>query len=232
MNHRLKTRKLNRTPAHHKAMQRNMAQSLIQHGSITTTVQKAKDLRPFVERLVTLARSAREGSITARRRIHRLLSDRSFIPAEHQADYEELSMAKRDKTIRARSGRRYRTGAAKGKLKFTGESITHRLITNVAERFADRPGGYTRLIRLGKRRIGDGGELAVLQLVGDEQGPGSLTKPAPSARKQRADARYALAIKLAKQRRGGASAKPADESAVATEEAPEVQDSGDSEKAE
>jgi large subunit ribosomal protein L17 len=222
MKHRVKSRKLNRTSAHHKAMQRNLAQSLIQHGRITTTVQKAKDLRPFVETLVTLARGAREGSITARRRIHKLLSDRSFIPDERQADYDNMSMAQRAKTLRARSGRRYRTGAPKGKLAFTGESITHRLITGIAERFGDRPGGYTRIIRLGKRRLGDGGELAVLEWVGSEESPGALTKPARSARKQRADARYALAIKLAKQRRGGAAE---DAAPVATETAPAAEDS-------
>jgi len=205
MKHRTKSRKLNRMSAHHKAMQRNLAQSLFQHGQITTTVQKAKDVRPFVERLITLARHAREGSITARRQIHKLLSDRSFIAADRQSEYDEMSMAKREKTLRARNGRRYRTGAAKGKLAFTGESITHRLITTVANRFSGRPGGFTRLIRLGKRRLGDGGELALVQLVGDEQSPGALTKPERSARRVRADGRYALAIKLAKQRRGGKS---------------------------
>ena len=203
MKHRVKSRKLNRTSSHHKAMQRNLAQSLIQHGQITTTVQKAKDVRPVVERLISLARSARNGSITARRRVHQIISDRSFIPAERQADYDDMSLAKRDKTLRARSGRRHRTGAPKGKLAFTGESITRRLIQSVAERFADRPGGFTRLVKLGRRRIGDGGELAILQLVGDEQSPGAVAKPARSARKTRADGRYALAIKLAKQRRGG-----------------------------
>jgi large subunit ribosomal protein L17 len=229
MKHRTRSRKLNRTSAHHKAMQRNLAQSLFQHGQITTTVQKAKDLRPFVERLISLARNAREGSITARRRIHKLLSDRSFISPERQSEYEDLSLAKREKTLRARSGRRYRTGAPKGKLKFTGQTISHQLITSVAARFSERAGGFTRLIRLGRRRIGDGGELAVVQLVGDEQGPGALAKPERSARQVRADARYALAIKLAKQRRGGkpeggksrADESRAEGAATATAEAPE-----------
>lgn len=202
-------------------MQRNLAQSLFEHGQITTTVQKAKDLRPFVERLITLARSARDGSITARRRVHRLLSDRSLIPAGRQADYDNLPLAKREQTLRARSGRRHRTGAPKGKLAFTGETITHRLISTVAAKFSDRAGGYTRLIRLGKRRIGDGGELAIVQLVGDEQSAGALTKPAKSARAVRADGRYALAIKLAKQRRGGKKGAAADAS-TATAEAPET----------
>lgn len=226
MRHRVKARKLNRTAEHHKAMQRNLAQSLIEHGQIRTTVQKAKDLRPFVEKLVTLARRARQGSITARRQIHKLLSERSFIPAERQADYEDLSLAKRRRTLRAPSGRRFRTGAPKGKLAFTGASITHRLINAVAERFSERQGGYTRLIKLDKRRIGDGGHLAVLEFVGEEQSPGALTKPKKSARKLRADSRYALAVKLAKQRRGGkpaeASSKPADSAPAAAEDQPDA----------
>ncbi len=209
MKHRVKSRKLNRTPSHHKAMQRNMAQSLIQHGKIRTTVQKAKDLRPFIEKLVTLARSAKQGSITARRQIHKLLSDRSFVPADRQADYDDLSMAKRRRTLRAPSGRRYRTGQPKGKLAFTGESVTHRLINTIADRYSDRPGGYTRLIKLAQRRIGDGGELAILQFVGDEEAPGTLTKPGKTSRKLRADSRYALAVKLAKQRRTEDSSAPA-----------------------
>lgn len=200
-------------------MQRNMAQSLIQHGQIRTTIQKAKDLRPFVEKLVTLARAAREGSVTARRQIHKMLSDRSFIPADRQGDYDDLSSVKRAKTLRSPSGRRYRTGAPKGKLAFTGESITHRLINSIAERFTGRDGGYTRLIKLDKRRIGDGGYLAVLQLVGDEESPGALTKPGKSSRKRRSDSRYALAVKLAKQRRGGAPSEgqPAAEAEKAAE---------------
>ncbi len=198
-------------------MQRNMAQSLIEHGQIRTTLEKAKDLRPFVERLVTLARSARRGSVTARRQIHKLLSDRSFIPAEHQADYEDLPMSKREKTLRAPGGRRFRNGKPRGNLKFTGESITHRLINTIAEQYAERSGGYTRLIRLAKRRIGDGGRQAILQFVGEEESPGSITKPAKSSRQLKADSRYALAVSLAKQRRGG---QPADE--VADEPKPET----------
>jgi len=184
-------------------MQRNMAQSLIQHGQIRTTLEKAKDLRPFMERLVTLARSARRGSITARRQIHKLISDRSFIPEGHQSDYEDLSLTKRRKTLRAPGGRRYRNGKPSGTLKFTGESITHKLINTLAEQYSDRAGGYTRLIRLAKRRLGDGGRQAILQFVGSEESPGSLTKPGKSSRQLKADSRYALAVSLAKQRRSG-----------------------------
>jgi large subunit ribosomal protein L17 len=120
-----------------------------------------------------------------------------------------MSQAKRRKALRSASGRRYRTGQPRGKLAFTGETISHKLIHTIGERYSERPGGYTRLIKLARRRIGDGGQLAVLQFVGDEEGPGSVMKPAKSARQRRADSRYALAVKLAKQRRGTGQPQPA-----------------------
>jgi len=132
-----------------------------------------------------------------------------------------MSDAKRHKTMRARSGRRYRTGAAKGRLDFTGESVTHRLIQTIAPKYADRPGGYTRVIRLADRRLGDQSELAIVQLVGDEEGPGSLTRPAKSARRRRADARYAAAVKAVK------SAARDKRSQPATQEAPPPADTDD-----
>jgi large subunit ribosomal protein L17 len=206
MRHRIAHRKLNRTSEHRTALLRNMAQSLIEHGQVTTTLPKAKTLRPFIERLVTLAVKTRKlaaendgaGSLRTRRRIQKLLGDRAIIPKDHRAAYAEMSDAHRAKTVRMPSGRRFRTGLPKGRMAFTAESVTHRLIETVAARFEDRPGGYTRLVRLAKRRLGDSSPLAVLQLVGDEEPPATVTKPAASARKRRADARYALAIKIAK----------------------------------
>ena len=230
MKHRIQGRKLNRTTSHRKALLRNMAQSLFEHGQVRTTIAKAKELRPFAERLITLARRAHSGDLVARRQIHKLLSDRSYVEADRQADYEELSLAKREKTMRARSGRRYRTGQPKGKLAFTGASITHRLIDKIADNYTDRPGGYTRVIKLAKRRIGDGGSLAIVQLIGEEEEPGSITRPGESARKRRADARYALAVKLTKQRRGSEKGgekqsapaeAPAENAADTTNETPE-----------
>lgn len=198
MRHKISHRKLNRTSAHRRAMQRNLAQSLFEHGQVRTTLAKAKDLRPFAERLITLAKKTRGGSITARRRIHHLLSDRSLVPQEHREAFEMMSLAARHRTLRSPSGRRYRTGEAKGRLAFTGESVIHRLVNTLAERYADRDGGYTRIIRLPDRRIGDHSALALVQLVGDEQGPGVVTKPNKSARRRRADARYAAAVKAGK----------------------------------
>ena len=206
MRHRIHHRKLNRTSEHRKALRRNMAQSFVEHGQVTTTLAKAKDIRPFVERLVTLAVKARArasarddaGALRARRAIHRLLGDRGIIPQNQREAYDGMSDAARAKTLRMESGRRYRTGEPKGRLAFTAESVTHRLLESVAPRFEDRPGGYTRLIRLSTRRIGDSSQLATVQLVGEEEAPVSLTKPGRSARRRRTDARYAMAIKAAK----------------------------------
>ena len=207
MRHRIHQRKLNRTSEHRRALNRNMAQSLIEHGQIKTTLPKAKNIRPYVEKLVTLAIKARKlaaakdqaGSLRARRRIYKMLGERSLVPAEHAEAYEGMSGAARAKSLRMVSGRRYRTGEPRGRLAFTGQSVIHRLIETVAPRFEDRPGGYTRLIQLARPRVGDHTRLAVVQFVGDEEPPGSLAKPGKSARKLRTDARYALAIKLAKQ---------------------------------
>jgi len=199
------------------ALRRNMAQSLFEHGQINTTLPKAKNLRPFVERLITLAVKSRKSrsagdaaaALVARRSIDKLLGDRVIIPAAHQPTYDAMSDAARKRTVRAPSGRRHRTGDPKGRLAFTADSVTRRLIEVVAARYMDRPGGYTRIIRLADYRIGDASPLAVLQLVGDEQSPGTLTKPGKTARRRRADARYAFAVKTAKGRssksRGAAS---------------------------
>jgi large subunit ribosomal protein L17 len=193
---------------HRKALRRNLAQNLFEHGEIRTTLTKAKDLRPYVERIITLAVKARRAgesgeqsaSLSARRRIHRLLSDRAIIPEQHRDDYNAMSDAHREQTLRMRSGRRYRTGEPKGRLAFTAESVTHRLIEKVAPKFMDRPGGYTRIVRLAEWRVGDASDLAILQLVGGEEEPGAITRPAKTSRKRKADARYALAVATSKKR--------------------------------
>jgi len=211
MRHRVANRKLNRSPSHRRALLRNMAQSMIQHGRVRTTLTKAKTLRPVMERLVTLSRQARAGDIGARRRIHRLLSDRSMIPADRQGEYDDLPLAKRAKTLRAATGRRHRTGKPKGKLAFTAETVTHRLIYEVSPRFDERQGGYTRIVKLPSRRVGDAGWEAVLEFVGQEEAPTGLTRGVKTARRRRADARYALAVQLT---RGGKS-RATDSTAVA-----------------
>ncbi len=225
MRHRIHLRKLNRTSEHRKAMLRNMAQSLIEHGQITTTIAKAKTLQPFFEQLLTVAIKVRKmaaasdkpGSLRMRRKLHQELSDRSIIPAEHRLDYAAMSDAQRSKSLRMASGRRYRTGEPKGRLVFTGESVIHRLVETIAPTYESRPGGYTRIIRLFKHRIGDSTQLAIIQLVGGEEAPTSLAKPNPTARRRRINSRYAAAIKATKSWGKSAPAKAAPTSAPASD---------------
>ncbi len=160
-------------------MRRNLAQSLFQYGQIETTLIKAKEVRPFVERLITLAR---KGTLQSRQRVIAMLNDRAIIDREEQEQYEGMSRAQRHRVLMGRSGRRHRTGAVpasydKKKYPFVAESVVHKLISEVAPMYRDRPGGYTRIIRLAKRRIGDNADLALLQLVGVEE------KPAETGRK-------------------------------------------------
>jgi len=200
-------------------LHRNLAQSLIEHGQVRTTLAKAKDIRPYLERIITLAVRSRSlatsnpsASLSARRRIHQLLGDRGLIPAEHQDTYDGMSDAARHKTMRMRSGRRHRTGAPRGRLAFTSESVTHRLFEKIAPAMESRKGGYTRVVLLPDRRKGDDSPLAMVQLVGGEEQPTSLTKPKKSARDRRVDARYAAAIKASKTWAKSKSAPAADAS--------------------
>jgi large subunit ribosomal protein L17 len=118
MRHRKKGRRLSRSAAHRRAMLRNMAASLFEHEGVETTVAKAKELRPFAERLITLAR---RGDLHARRQVERHIKDRE---------------------------------------------VTGRLFTEIGRRFAGRPGGYTRIVKLG-HRPGDGADLARIELLAE-----------------------------------------------------------------
>ena len=116
MRHRKKGRQLSRTASHKKAMLSNMATSLFEHERIVTTEAKAKELRPFAERLITLAR---RGDLQARRKAARRIRDKQAL---------------------------------------------RKLFDTLGPRYAERDGGYTRILKLG-RREGDGALLAQIQLV-------------------------------------------------------------------
>jgi len=126
---------LSRTKEHRLAMRRNLVASLIQHETISTTIEKAKEVKPFAEKLITLAK---KGTLPARRRAIALLGNRDVI------DYED--------------GRAVKTGTIIGKL-----------FSELGPRYLDRPGGYTRIIRLSLRRLGDNGQLVLLQLIGADE---------------------------------------------------------------
>ncbi|MFQ5804961.1 MAG: 50S ribosomal protein L17 [Phycisphaerae bacterium] len=193
MRHAVSGRKLNRSSAHRVALRRNLVQSLIEHGKVHTTLPKAKEVRRFAERLVTLAI---DGSLAARQRAIAMLNDRAIIAKDHQGEYDQMSDAKRRQVLRARSGRRHRSSTTKPGVKFTAESVIHKLFADIGPRMRKRKesrgaGGYTRIIKLADRRLGDGTPTAILQLVGEED------KPRPKGsdkteRKRRARVKYAV----------------------------------------
>lgn len=116
MRHRKKGRQLGRTASHRTAMLRNMATSLFLHGRISTTTEKAKELRPYAEKLITLAK---RGDLHARRLASRKIADKD---------------------------------------------VLFKLFDSIGPRFAERPGGYTRILKTGHRQ-GDGADMALIELV-------------------------------------------------------------------
>lgn len=156
MRHRIAGRQLNRTREHRLAMRRNLVSSLFEHETVSTTMPKAKEVRSFAEKLITLAK---KGTLAARRRAIAMLNDRAIYKEE--------------------DGRNVKTGSVIGKL-----------FSEIGPRYLDRPGGYTRIIRLAKRRLGDNGQVVLLQLVGAEEVPkpkkksGKATKASDSAKSE------------------------------------------------
>jgi len=126
---------LGRTSEHRLAMRRNMVASLFEHETISTTMEKAKEVKPFAEKLITLAK---KGTLAARRQAISLLGNRDIIAYE--------------------GGERVRKGTVVGKL-----------FSELGPRYLDRPGGYTRIVRLSMRRLGDNGKLVLFQLIGAEE---------------------------------------------------------------
>jgi large subunit ribosomal protein L17 len=135
------------------SMLRNLATSLInaQDERIITTLPKAKELRPFVERAITLSRHAAslEGDNAAVQSVHLRRQAAGFFHAGNRQQ-------------KASTGRRCQERAPRT----AGVLALRRLFDELGERFKDRPGGYTRIIKLG-RRDGDNAELAIIELVGN-----------------------------------------------------------------
>jgi large subunit ribosomal protein L17 len=140
MRHRVGYRKLGRVTPHRIALLRNLATALFERERIQTTLAKAKELRPFAEKLITLAKRE-EGRLHARRQVLRDIKD---------------------------------------------QTIVKKLFDSLGARFAARPGGYTRILRLGPRR-GDGAEMAIVELLGSEYKP--ETKDEKAAAKEKAPAK-------------------------------------------
>jgi large subunit ribosomal protein L17 len=137
MRHRIAGGQLNRTSAHRVALRRNLAASLFEHETISTTLPKAKHVKSFAEKLITLAK---KGDLTSRRRAISMLGNRAIV--------EEVD------------GEVTKKGTVIGKL-----------FSEIGPRYLDRAGGYTRIIKLAKTRLGDNSPLVLLQLVGQESKP-------------------------------------------------------------
>jgi len=153
MRHRKAHRKLGRDTEHRISMLRNLATSLINSRDerIVTTLPKAKELRPFVERAITLSRHAAslEGNGSEVRGVHLRRQAAAFFHAGNFGRGAETG--RRGHIVPPRTA---------------GVSAVKRLFDEFGERFKDRPGGYTRIIKLG-RRAGDGAELAIIELLGN-----------------------------------------------------------------
>lgn len=201
MRHRRAGYRLGRTTAHRLSTLRNLAIGLFQHGQIVTTEQRAKCVKPMVEKIITIAKA---GGMNAHRQIAAKLGrDRKAFEwlyvAKTATEAEKASVA----ALRERAEGYFDVPeSSKVERNRYGElrkapSLTAHIVNNVAKRFADRTGGYTRVVRLGKHRIGDGAELCLLQFVGNEEGPEIGGKP--STRRRTADKRTAFAAKVRKQ---------------------------------
>src|ERR671912_1627563 len=152
MRHLNAHRKLGRTSEHRHSMLRNLVTSLInaRDERIVTTLPKAKELRPFVERVITLSRRAQglEGDDAAARSLHLRRQAASFFHTGNQGQ------------TAAAGGRRGQPRPPRT----AGVAALKRLFDELGERYKDRPGGYTRILKLG-RRDGDNAEIAIIELV-------------------------------------------------------------------
>jgi len=144
MRHRVAGRQLSRTSEHRLALRRNLVSSLIQHETVSTTLEKAKEVKPFAEKMITLAK---KGTLAARRRAISMLGNKDLIALEDGV------------------------AVKKG-------SIIGKLFSELGPRYLDRPGGYTRIIHLSLKRLGDNGRLVLLQLVGKDESTKKQTKTA------------------------------------------------------
>jgi large subunit ribosomal protein L17 len=149
MRHRVAHRKLGRKSEHRLALLRNLCTSLITHERVITTLPKAKELRPFAERAITLGKRALGAEAPETALHHRRIA----------AGYFQAGNA-----ARIPDGGYKRPQASRT----AGVFALEKLFDEIATRYAQRPGGYTRILKLGRRR-GDGAELALIELVGSEE---------------------------------------------------------------
>ena len=199
MRHRRKGRTLGRSPSHRKALLKNLASALFLTerdaelddnapkipGRITTTLHKAKEVRPLVEKCITIAKKSLPSAEEAQKYAHDGDRGSEGYKKWRQSDDWQKWAAARAPVVAAR--RRV--------VQLIGDKQAANVLFDViAERFADRPGGYTRIMRLATPRLGDNGERAVLELVGkndrvkQKSAKPSFESESPKAAKEEAKA--------------------------------------------
>ncbi|MCC5828689.1 MAG: 50S ribosomal protein L17 [Phycisphaeraceae bacterium] len=212
MRHRIAGFKLGRSPAHRRAMFRNMAIALFTHDQITTTIPKARALRPMIEKLITKAKRAAalrdsgDSDQAVRRQVIRALGGNPIL-----VDRDLL-----DSTRKELRSEGYRVNKYHELQR--GPRVITRLFGEIAERYTEREGGYTRIVKLGRHRKGDGADLCVLMLVGEEEGP--QLSGQFSRRRDKANRRAEWASQRRKAKSGSAAADSA-ETTQAVAEPPE-----------
>jgi large subunit ribosomal protein L17 len=147
MRHRVAHRKLRRTTEHRKALLRNLCTSLVVEGKVVTTLAKAKELRPFAERAITLAKRGLAADSPGRTLSLRRLAANYFIGGHAEIRFRHP--AEKEKRVIERTG---------------GTLALKKLFDEIGPRYMQRPGGYTRIVKLGWRK-GDGSDLALIELV-------------------------------------------------------------------
>lgn len=230
MRHQVAGRKLGRDTEHRKALFRNLAISLFTHEQITTTIPKAKAVQAFVEKLIT---TAKKGDLASRRRVIKAIGNPILVDRDLK-DYNRKELR-----IDGYKVNKYHELQ-------DGPRVVAKLFDDIASRYEDREGGYTRIVKLAKFRLGDAAQLCVLQLVGDEEGP--QVSGSYSRRRDKANKRMEFAAKLRKGKGKAAKEEAADDAtdaeaaadapveaeadtAVATEEAPAADSAPDSDTA-
>lgn len=150
MRHLVAHRKLGRTSSHRKALLRNLCTSLVMEERIVTTLPKAKELRPFVEKVITLGRRARAAEQAGNKELalHLIRQAASSFFSGNAGDDSRQHDPQAERTA--------------------GVAALKKLAGELAERYSDRPGGYTRILKLGFRK-GDGAETALIEFVGNEK---------------------------------------------------------------
>lgn len=171
MRHRRRGRTLGRSPSHRKAMLKNLASALFLterdatyddnapkvNGRITTTLHKAKEVRPLVEKCITIAKKSLPAAEQARK-----LEPTADRGTDAWKKWRQSDDWKKWATAQAPV-----VAARRRVIQLIGDKEAAKILfDSVAERYVDRPGGYTRILRLATPRLGDAGERAILELVG------------------------------------------------------------------